>query len=283
MKKKISLLFIPEAQSERDSINNKGINTMGSRKTKIDSRREEILTILQEHGKVSVAELSELLGVTVVTIRKDLDSMNEAGQLARVSGGAVLSVAANPSDYMHVKNQAEKRRIADVLSEIIKDGDTIFINSGSTCVEAARALQKKKFLNVVTNAFDVAKILNDTPGFRVLLLGGELNSTFNFTYGSDAQEQLSHYKADWSILSIDGISTEGGITTCHAEEAIIDRMMIAASRQVIIAADHTKVGTAGFSKVCEVNDGKLSLITDERADRAETDALRQTGMKVTLA
>ncbi|MBR6270593.1 MAG: DeoR/GlpR transcriptional regulator [Lachnospiraceae bacterium] len=283
MKKKISLLFIPEAQSERDSINNKGINTMGSRKTKIDSRREEILTILQEHGKVSVAELSELLGVTVVTIRKDLDSMNEAGQLARVSGGAVLSVAANPSDYMHIKNQAEKRRIAEVLSEIIKDGDTIFINSGSTCVEAARALQKKKFLNVVTNAFDVAKILNDTPGFRVLLLGGELNSTFNFTYGSDAQEQLSHYKADWSILSIDGISTEGGITTCHAEEAIIDRMMIAASRQVIIAADHTKVGTAGFSKVCEVNDGKLSLITDERADRAETDALRQTGMKVTLA
>ena len=256
---------------------------MGSRKTKIDSRREKILTILQEHGKVSVAELSELLGVTVVTIRKDLDSMNEAGQLARVSGGAVLSVAANPSDYMHIKNQAEKRRIAEVLSEIIKDGDTIFINSGSTCVEAARALQKKKFLNVVTNAFDVAKILNNTPGFRVLLLGGELNSTFNFTYGSDAQEQLSHYKADWSILSIDGISTNGGITTCHAEEAIIDRMMIAASKQVIIAADHSKVGTAGFSKVCEVNDGKLSLITDERADRAETDALRQTGMKVTLA
>lgn len=256
---------------------------MGSRKTKIDSRREEILTILQEHGKVSVAELSELLGVTVVTIRKDLDSMNEAGQLARVSGGAVLSVAANPSDYMHIKNQAEKRRIAEVLSEIIKDGDTIFINSGSTCVEAARALQKKKFLNVVTNAFDVAKILNDTPGFRVLLLGGELNSTFNFTYGSDAQEQLSHYKADWSILSIDGISTDGGITTCHAEEAIIDRMMIAASRQVIIAADHTKVGTAGFSKVCEVNDGKLSLITDELADRTEIGDLRQTGMKVTLA
>jgi DeoR/GlpR family transcriptional regulator of sugar metabolism len=83
----------------------------------------------------------------------------------------------------------------------------------------------------------------------VILLGGEINAQHGFTYGSDALSQLEKYKADWAILSIDGISTTCGITTHHAEEAVIDRMMIANAKQTWIVADHTKVGNAGFARV----------------------------------
>ena len=99
--------------------------------------------------------------------------------------------------------------------------------------------------------------------FRVILLGGLTNAQYGFTYGSDAQEHLHRFSADWAILSVDGVSEQGEISTCHAEEAIIDRLMIARAKKVLIVADETKIGRTGFSYVCQ-RDDKIQVLTNKK-------------------
>ena len=109
----------------------------------------------------------------------------------------------------------------------------------------------------------MATLLGSVPSFRVILLGGAINSQYGFTYGADTQELLNRYGADWAILSVDGISDGGEISTCHAEEAIIDRIMITRAKSVLVLADDTKIGRTGFSFVCSRNE-KIKILTNKK-------------------
>ena len=112
----------------------------------------------------------------------------------------------------------------------------------------------------------------------VVLVGGEINARYGFTHGGDAQEQLQRYQADWAILSVDGISAEGGITTYHAEEAVIDRMMMRSAKNIMIVADRSKIGRTGFTRVREQLSG-INLVTDG-GDQAALDGLGGVGVKI---
>ena len=229
---------------------------------KIDVRRNKIMDILRKDKKVYIAQLSELLGVSLVTIRGDLDALAEEGKLVRMAGGAILQSSENEG-FPIVENQDAKRQIATDVAQLIKDGDTLFINSGTTTLLVAQALKNHKNLNVVTNSVLVANTLGSVPSFRAILLGGAINSQYNFTYGADTQEHLNRFGADWAILSVDGVSPEGEISTCHAEEAIIDRIMIARAKKVLIVADETKIGRTGFSFVSRC-DEKIKILTNKK-------------------
>ena len=211
-------------------------------------------------GKVYIADLSQRFGASLVTIRSDLDFLAEEGKLVRMSGGGIL-----PSDNHDAKSSIvhyeEKLIIAEKAAALIQDGDTLFINSGTTTQLVAKKLANKRNLNIVTNSLSVATELGNIPSFRVILLGGSINSQYGFTYGADAQEHLSHFAADWAILSIDGVSNEGTLSTFHAEEAIIDRIMIAKSKHILIVADSTKIGRTGFSYVEKCNE-KIQVLTN---------------------
>lgn len=258
---------------------------MADRKLKIDIRRGKILEHLQQSGKVLVSELSEELSATPVTIRSDLDALQRDGYLVRVQGGAmaVSRAAAMPDCAVRSaeRKAGEKRAIAAQCAGLIRSGDTLFINSGTTTQFLAAALSGHRNLNIVTNSTAVAMELGAVATFRVLLLGGEINASYGFTYGGDAQEQLSRYQADWAILSVDGISARGGITTYHAEEAVLDRMMLRSAKQGVILADHSKIGRAGFSRICE-SQPPIRLITDSQCDPQAIDALRECGLDVTV-
>lgn len=232
---------------------------MPDRKNKLSLRREQILRQLHSTGRVSVSALSALLGATEVTVRSDLTALEQEGLLLRVQGGAVALPDAR--DTAPIPRLAEKQAIAAMVREQVRSGDTLFINSGTTSVCVAQALKAHQNLNIVTNSLAVATELGDIGTFRVLLLGGLINAQYGFTYGSDAQEQLSQYQADWAILSVDGISSRGGITTYHAEEAILDRMMMDGAKQTLIAADHSKLGHTGFTRVRDC-DSAMTLVTD---------------------
>lgn len=203
---------------------------MADSKLKIDIRRNTILEMLRSDGRVYVAKLSETLGVTPATVRNDLDALERDGYIIRMSGGAVYSnrqnERADATQLSPVSYRKEKEAIAKAISRIIKDGDTLFINSGTTTQCIANELKGLNNLNIVTNSLSVATTLGSVASFRVILLGGEINSQYGFTYGADAQEKLSHYHADWAILAVDGVGAKNGITTHHAEEAVLDRMMI---------------------------------------------------------
>ncbi len=232
-------------------------------KLKIDRRRAEILSMLRRDGKVYVTQLSEQLQVTPVTVRNDLDVLEKEGALLRMNGGAVElpHTEEDPLIPKDISRRYEKERIADTVARMVKDGATLFINSGSTTGLIAARLREHKRLNIVTNSLAVANLLGDVPSFRVILLGGEINTNYHFTYGSDAGEQLERYRSDMAILSVDGVDAEGGITTYHAEEALIDRLMMSHAAKVVVAADHTKLSRTGFNKVCDCQEN-ITLITD---------------------
>ena len=224
-----------------------------SKPLKIDVRRSAILEALGRESRVRVSQLAEQFGATVVTIRNDLAALERDGFLQRVPGGAVQTVKNYYSlDYNSRKqNNAElKQVVAQKAAELVNDGETLLINSGITTHFLANALKAKKGLNIVTNSLTVAMELGTHVGFRVILLGGEVNVQYAFTYGSDAMEQARRYKADKAILSIDGVAAMEGLTTYHAEEAVVDRVMMERARATIVVADETKLGKESFSYIC---------------------------------
>lgn len=253
---------------------------MADRKLKIDIRRGKILELLQQKGSVSVSQLSDLLGATAVTIRSDLTALERDGYLTRMQGGAVLRADRQNAGQRSIANSAQKQYIAATVADMIRDGDTLLINSGTTTYCIAQALKARKNLHIVTNSIEVARALGDYPSFRVILLGGVINAQYGFTYGGDAQEQLERYQADWCILSVDGVSARGGITTYHAEEAILDKMMIHGAKNVIVAADQTKIGKAGFAWICGCNSA-VHLVT-EGGDPEELARLENADVKVII-
>lgn len=254
---------------------------MADRKLKIDIRRDQILRQLRQEGRVSVTRLSEMLGTTEVTIRNDLSALERDGFLMRVQGGAVPLPGRESSGLpdQELSHPSEKQAIASAVAKMIRDGDTLFINSGSTTACVAEALKSRKNLKIVTNSLAVATQLGDVSTLRVLLLGGEINVRYGFTYGSAAQEQLGRFQAAWAILSVDGISPAGGITTYHEEEAILDRMMIDAAERTLIAADGSKIGRAGFNRVCECG-RKLTLVTNRCELNETVGQLQECGVQI---
>ena len=246
-----------------------------NRKSKIEIRRDAIMDLLRSEGRVYVSKLSKQFNTTEVTIRNDLSALEAAGKLMRVQGGAVLY--PDPEAPL-IANAAQKQAIAETVTDMIRDGDTLFINCGTTTHCVAQALKRRRNLNIVTNSIPVATALADIPTLRVLLLGGEVNAQYGFTYGSNAQEQLSQYQAAWAILAVDGVSEACGITTYHAEEAILDRMMIDGASHALIVADSSKLERAGFSRICECGE-RLTLVTDSAEDGTK-ERLSHSGMLV---
>lgn len=231
--------------------------------SKITLRHNAILEILQQKKKVYIADLSKRFSMSLVTIRSDLDSLAEKKKLVRMAGGAILPSDGHSANEPKIVNYEEKRELAEQCVRLIQDGDTLFINSGTTTYLVSKALKMRKNLNIVTNSLSIATELGNVPSFRVILLGGAINAQYGFTYGADAQDHLNRFSADRAILSIDGISSEGEISSYHAEEAVIDRIMIARAKQVLIVADSTKIGRTGFSFVSRCDD-KTQILTNQK-------------------
>ncbi len=257
---------------------------MATEKLKIDTRRNKIIEILNRDGQVRVSQLSEKMGTTMVTIRSDLDALEKAGYLERIQGGAIQTSFNNYNlEFLRKKKEHSeaKKRIAVAVSGFIHDGDTILINSGTTTYYTAIELKKHKNLNIVTNSLTVAIELGSCPSLKVILLGGETNSQDSFTYGNDVLEQLKRYKANYAILSIDGVSLEDGVAAIHAEESMVDRMMMERAKETVIVADSQKLGKEGFVYVCDLKDID-KLVTEKGAEPGIVRQIRDAGIEVIL-
>jgi len=249
---------------------------------KIDLRRRRILDILSRNGQVWVSELSAELGATPVTIRSDLAALEDEGLLERIFGGAVprvrnvLSRGAFSQDH---ENKEAKIRIAAVAVKSVMDGETLFMNSGTTAYYAARELKLRKNLKIVTNSIPIALELGEVPSFKVILLGGDINVQYSFTHGINAIEQLGQYRADKTILSMDGIHATVGLTTYHAEEAVVNRLMMERAKETIIVADQRKLGHKSFSFVSDLSSVSF-LISDAKETDPALEEFREAGLKI---
>lgn len=260
----------------------KGEDAMPGNGLKLDVRRKKILELLRRDGQVRISELSRVLDATVVTIRNDLGVLERDGYLQRIQGGAIQTVKNFYNHDFQLRKQENieiKKRIAAAAAELIKDGETLLINSGSTTYLTAVELKQHKNLNIVTNSLSVAVEFGMYPSFRVILLGGNINAQYSFTYGQDAEEQLKRYKADRAILSMDGICAESGLTTYHAEEATIDNLMMDHARETIIVADSSKYGHESFSHVADIRMIRY-WVTDRDLDAKAAQTIERLGISI---
>lgn len=242
--------------------------------SKLNTRTQKILESLGREGMVRVVTLSQTLGASEVTIRNDLAELERGGFLERIPGGALQTLKNYYNmDFQQRKqqNSEEKQAIATKAADLVFDGETLLINSGTTTFFTSLELKKCKNIKIVTNSLTIATELGGIPTIRVLLLGGQLNAQYSFTYGDDAIAQLKKYKADKLILSVDGIDADKGLTTYHAEETELIRLMIERARSTIVVADYSKVGHESFSYLGPIEDADY-LVTNRNGN---SDQLRK--------
>ncbi len=254
------------------------------REITVQERRQQIIEMLIETGRVNVAELSEIFGVSSVIIRGDLAELEKQDMLLRVHGGAITSYKSyydmNLMQRLNA-NSPEKTAIALKIAELIKDNQTIIMNAGSTPMFVMRAIENKK-VTIVTNSIALALEGSGNPNFKIILLGGDVDSEYQFTYGTTALSLLEQYSAELFILSVDGIDVDSGISTFYHQEAEICRKMIERSGITIVAADNTKIGRKAFAKISPLSSVD-TLVTNNKSSDKHINELKEKGIEIILA
>ena len=250
----------------------------------VEERRRRICEFLRAEGRVTVEALATRFGTSQVTIRADLSALEAAGALIRTHGGALLREEEDePLDVKQLQHHAEKVRIAQAAVAMMRDGETIILDSGTTTAEIARALRKGelKSINVITNALNVAALLMDVASIRLIVPGGILRRESNSLSGPMAEAALANLQADRLYLGADGLDPEIGVMTPHLQEAELNAKMMRISRQVVVVADSSKLLRRNISLIAKVEQLQV-LITDRAAPAAAVEELRRRGVDVRL-
>jgi DeoR family transcriptional regulator of aga operon len=252
----------------------------------VGERRHRILDLLREQGRVTVDALAGRFETSAVTIRSDLAALESAGALERTHGGALLSRDDHdrPLALKRTLHHAEKVRIAKAAMALIRDGETLILDSGTTTAEIAKQIRKLEgcSLNVITNALNIATLLADVPFVRLIMPGGILRPESNSLSGHMAEAALADLQADRLFLGADGLDPERGVMTPHLPEAQLNAKMIAISRQVIAVADSSKLMRRNISLIARVDQLHM-LITDSGAHPDVVSELERRGVEVRLA
>ena len=223
-----------------------------------NQRRDKILDMIREDGQVKVSQLSHVFKVTEVTIRQDLQLLEEQGLIIREHGGAVLNNArSNVVDFlpMNQQNMEAKQAIAAEAIKLINDGDTIILDSGSTTTEIAKLITGYHNLRVITNALNIAVILGRDPGIDLNMTGGEFKSPTLSLTGDKAASYFDNIHVDKLFLATAGINLKTGLTYPSTSDLVVKRAMIEAADTVYLVADSSKIGKSSFASL-----GALSLV-----------------------
>lgn len=219
-----------------------------------EERYQYILDQLTQHGLVKSQELIKEMNCSESTLRRDLDALEEKGMLVRVHGGAKRLYEIEreiPITEKTSKNIQEKKEIAEYASSLVQDGDTIFLDAGTTTLYMIPFLKQKK-IRIVTNAVQHAHLLADQEN-EVVLIGGVLKNTTKAVIGAVGCAQLSQYNFNKAFLGINGVDLEYGFTTPDPEEAAIKQQAIKNSAKVFILTDNSKFNTVTFVKVEDID------------------------------
>ena len=252
-----------------------------------DQRRQHILAGVRTTGGVRVSELVEELGVSDMTIRRDIDVLAGRGLVARVHGGAtsvLLRSAEEPGFTAKSEQQLEqKRAIARRAVALVQPGAAVALSAGTTTYAVARELLTVPDLTVVTNSIPAAQLLHEAArtDMTVVLTGG-VRTPSDALVGPVAVEALRALHADTVFLGVHGMALEGGFTTPNLVEAETNRALLAGARRRIVVADHTKWGVVGLATIVELHQVD-AVIVDDELDPAAKSALERAVPEVLLA
>ena len=247
-------------------------------------RRVIILKKLESNGQVDVNSLSQELGVSEVTIRNDLSRLEQKNMLIRARGGAIkldrVGVDFNLSDK-NKQHFEEKKRIGKAAADLVEEGDTIILDSGTTTLEIAKNLKAINRLTIITNALNVANVLAEHENSNVIIPGGFLRKNSLSLVGSTAEESYKNYFCDKLFLAVDGFSMTHGLSTPNIEEAHLNRVMIEISKKVIVVADSSKFLRRSFAFIAPLSDIDV-VVTDTGIEPEEKKKLESLGIQVII-
>lgn len=245
-------------------------------------RQLQIEHFIREHSRATVGELSQRFKVSEPTIRRDLDKLESSGRVRRAHGGAIAIEKAAPEPPVNQRMQesaGEKSRIGRAAAELVNDGETIFLGSGTTTLEVARHLAGKKNLTVITNALTIANCLAGNENINLIVTGGMLRHSENSLVGHLVEQALKDLRADKAIISIRSISLEEGLTSDHFSETMTDRAIIRCARKVILVADHSKFDKTSPVVVAPVT-AVHTVVTGTEVAVETVSELRNLGLEV---
>jgi DeoR/GlpR family transcriptional regulator of sugar metabolism len=248
---------------------------MKREKKYVDNRRNKIIKIIQKNPHVRVNELADMLGVSLITIRRDLQFLDEQNQVKRTHGGAILIKSEEPE-----VDEVEYYRmlIAKYAATLVEDGDSLFINTSSNALQMLQYVSRNNITAITNNG----KVINReySPGINVILTGGELRFPKDAMVGDYAIRNLQTVFAKKAFVGCSGITPDAGMMTEIASEVSVNEIMVNHSTEAVyVMADHTKIGKRSSFTSCSIEKVNY-LITDELAPEDVLEELRSKGVKV---
>lgn len=250
-------------------------------------RRQRLRELVQSHGFLRVTEASRLLGVSEVTVRADLSLLESEGVLTRVHGGAVPAAVRESPLEQTVRQDADiKRRIGERAAALVRSGESVLLDVGSTALAAARALVARDNLRdvvVLTNGLSIALALEPAiPRFSVVVIGGTLRPLQHSLVDPHATDALAAIHADVALIGCNGVDGEAGVTNMNLAEAQVKRSMVRSSARRILLADASKLGRRHLGRVGAVEDFDV-LVTAGQPGAELLDPIRDRGVAVEVA
>jgi DeoR/GlpR family transcriptional regulator of sugar metabolism len=244
-------------------------------------REKEILRYLYEENATSVTELGKKLNVSVVTIRSDLEKLENKGFAVKIKGG--IQPVYNRSFFDRVNSKPEeKHQIAKKASEQISDGDRIIILAGTTTSLIGKFLYDKKDVHIVTNSTYLLNYLRGNSNIKVTLVGGEFLPDAEAMVGAVALKALETFHVKKCFIGTDGFSLENGVTANHLEVAEVAKKVVESSESIFLVADSSKFNNRGFAFIQSL-DRVTAIITDNKFPQKEINAFRKDKLNVIIA
>ncbi|QNF32281.1 DeoR/GlpR transcriptional regulator [Adhaeribacter swui] len=251
----------------------------------ITDRHQLILQKLKEDGQVNIQELSDLMEVSGVTIRKDLKLLEDKNLLFRTRGGGSITnpyAIERPINEKEFIRSDEKQKIAKAALELIGQNDSIIIGSGTTVFQLARCLQPTKHVTVITPAVKVTLELCNRPNVEVLQLGGLIRPNSSSVAGAYAENLLASISCGMLFLGVDGIDLEFGFSIANLTETSLNQKMVEAAQVIVVLADSSKFGRRGLGRVCSLEQVQY-IVTDSGVQASTVEKLEERGIKVIIA
>lgn len=244
----------------------------------LSDRENRILNMLIEDYNLSVTRISELLGVSAVTVRSDLSSMEEKGFILRTRGGALPVFHPDILQNQRQK-QEEKSRIAKAAAEMVEEGDAIMIDDGTTTSLVLKYLMGKRNIHVVTNSTLALTYARVNPTLHLTVIGGEFKPSSESLVGPVTLAHLERYHVKYAFVGTGGFSAGTGMTTHMEEAAEVIKQMARQAEKTILLADSGKYGKSGFVKILPLNSVDM-IITDGDMSPEQVSEITEAGIQV---
>ena len=247
-------------------------------------RQQQILEYLQSHKSITIRKAAEIFMVSEATVRRDLDELASTGKIERTHGGAVLHTGTG-FEWQHAEKMQEmipeKKRIAIAAKKLIEDGDSLFLDTGTTTYLLAEELKEKKRLTVVTNNLDIAYTTELDATSTMIITGGIRRDGYSSLVGDIAADLVRKLYVDVSFIGADAVSVGNGVFNTNFNEIGIKKSGIESGKRKVLLADSSKFSRKALAKICDLQEFDI-FITDSGIDEAQLKILKEKIARVII-